>query len=381
MSSINIPLSLYVHFPWCVQKCPYCDFNSHTLRGDLPQSEYQAILLSDLQNELEQSKGQIQTIFFGGGTPSLVDPETIHRVIETVRSKNRLSIDAEITLEANPGSADTARFDGYKTAGVNRLSIGIQSLNTSNLKNLGRVHSAAEGIHAVEIGREAGFDNINLDMMFGLPEQTRESALHDLLSLINLRPEHISYYQLTLEPNTPFYNTPPKLPVDDDIVDMHEAGLALLEKHGFHRYEVSAFATKDNHCRHNINYWLYGDYIGIGAGAHGKITTNNIVSRYSKPRHPKRYQGLPGPVRGELKYPNEENIIFEFLLNALRLPDGFTEAEFSNRTGLSIKKLLNRLQEPIHSGLMLHQNERIKTTITGFNFLNELLEEFLPDER
>ena len=380
MTALTIPLSLYVHFPWCIQKCPYCDFNSHTLRGELPEREYRTVLLNDLQRELELSSGKIQTIFFCGGTPSLIDPDTIHGVINTVQSQNRLASTAEITLEANPGSADTSRFEGYRSAGVNRLSIGIQSLNNSNLKNLGRIHSSNQGIEAIEIGRTAGFKNINLDMMFGLQNQTHKSAKEDISALIALEPEHISYYQLTLEPNTAFHNAPPKLPYDDDIVDMQDAGLALLAEHQFERYEVSAFAKKGYQSQHNLNYWLFGDYIAIGAGAHGKVTTQGEIIRYSKPRHPKRYLEKPVPLRSDVRLPDLQNTIFEFLLNALRLPNGFSETVFTQRTGITLDKLTPRLKRPISKGLISHQNGRVKTTSTGFTYLNELLEYFLPDE-
>ena len=380
MNAPTVPLSLYVHFPWCIQKCPYCDFNSHTLRGELPELEYRSVLLNDLNQELELSSGKIQTIFFGGGTPSLIDPDTIHGVIETVKRQNRLASNAEITLEANPGSADTSRFEGYRAAGVNRLSIGIQSLNNSNLKNLGRIHSSNQGLEAIAIGRTAGFDNINLDMMFGLQNQTHKSAFEDISALIGLEPEHISYYQLTLEPNTAFHNSPPKLPLDDDIVDMQDAGLSLLAEHQFERYEVSAFAKEGHQSRHNLNYWLFGDYIAIGAGAHGKVTTNGEILRYSKPRHPKRYLEKPIPPRSDVRRPDVENTIFEFLLNALRLPNGFSETVFTQRTGITLNELTPRLQRPINKGLITHQNGCIKTTSTGFTYLNELLEYFLPDE-
>ena len=289
------PLGLYVHIPWCVRKCPYCDFNSHERPGEgIPEAEYVERLEADLKRELARGPlgtRVVETVFFGGGTPSLFRPESFERVLELLRTNGRLSPEAEITLEANPGTAEAARFAGYRKAGINRLSLGVQSFDDTALARLGRIHDGGEALAAMDMAREAGFDNINIDLMFGLPGQTREQALSDLETAIGFGPEHVSWYQLTLEPNTVFWRRPPVLPEEKSVDDMQEGGLDLLGRAGYARYEISAFALDGRQCRHNMNYWAFGDYLGIGAGAHGKLTDpgSDRILRTRKTRQPRHF--------------------------------------------------------------------------------------------
>ncbi len=379
------PLSLYVHFPWCVRKCPYCDFNSHALRDILPEHAYVDALLKDLEQELPGVWGRtVHSIFMGGGTPSLFSASALERLLSGIRARLALRPDAEITLEANPGSAEQERFAGYRDAGVNRLSIGIQSLNDSHLHALGRIHDAEQSFRAVQAARVAGFDNINLDLMFGLPDQDSAAANADLESALALQPEHLSWYQLTLEPNTRFHTDPPVLPDDDEKWEMQTLGQTVLASHGYTQYEVSAFARAGQRCRHNLNYWEFGDYIGIGAGAHGKITdaaSGSVLRRWKK-RHPRGYLEAAGPtayLEGERAL-SESEIVFEYALNRLRLKEPFRLSEFESCCGLQRDWIMPLIQQAQADGLMLCDGDLVQHTDSGWLFLNDLLERFLPEE-
>jgi oxygen-independent coproporphyrinogen-3 oxidase len=374
------PLSLYVHLPWCVRKCPYCDFNSHAARGEVPEQTYVDALLRDLEAEAPRAEGRvIETIFLGGGTPSLFSPDSIARLLTGIRERVRLAPGAEITLEANPGTVDPGRFQGFRDAGVNRLSIGIQSFDDDKLKALGRIHGRAEAMRAAAAARAAGFKNFNLDLMFGLPGQTQEQALTDVRSAIAQQPTHLSVYQLTLEPNTLFHAHPPVLPDDDAIWDMQRAIQAELDTAGFKQYEVSAYARPGFECRHNLNYWQFGDYLGIGAGAHGKLTTPAGIFRRWKKKHPQAYlagAGTSVAVEGETQLRAEE-LPVEFMLNALRLVEGFPETLFAQRTGLAWRELTVPLARAREAGWLDIENGRVCPTLRGQHFLNDLLEQFV----
>ncbi len=379
------PLSLYIHFPWCVRKCPYCDFNSHAVKDELPEEHYVDALLADLEQELPSVWGRtVQSIFMGGGTPSLFSPAALDRLLAGIRARLPLKPDAEITLEANPGTVEQARFEGYRQAGINRLSIGVQSLNPAQLEALGRIHSADEARHAAEAARRAGFDNINLDLMFGLPQQTVAQALDDLDALIAMQPDHISWYQLTLEPNTLFHAQPPALPSDDIRWSMQEQGQARLTEKGYGQYEVSAFARDGHRCRHNLNYWSFGDYLGIGAGAHGKVTdaSRSAITRRWKKRHPKDYLASVNGnnfVDGQRDLERRE-AVFEFALNHLRLKQGFTLAEFEATCGLPATDIQTLIRQACDDGLLDFDGKQTKHTDMGWRFLDDLIERFLPGE-
>ncbi|GMQ88236.1 MAG: radical SAM family heme chaperone HemW [Gammaproteobacteria bacterium] len=379
------PLSLYIHFPWCVHKCPYCDFNSHAIRGEVPESAYVEALLKDLEQELPAVWGRtMQTVFMGGGTPSVFSPQAIDQLLSGVRARLPLSPDAEITLEANPGTLEQEKFAGYRKAGVNRLSIGIQSLDDTHLKALERIHSAEQAIHAAAAARRAGFDDFNLDLMFGLPGQTTAQSCDDLLAAIELQPTHLSWYQLTLEPNTRFYAQPPLLPDNDRLWDMQHQGHSQLAAHGYTQYEVSAFAQAGRRCRHNLNYWRFGDYIGIGAGAHGKITDGGrgVIARRWKQRHPQTYLETAGSeqcIDGQ-RHLTEAETVFEFALNRLRLRQGFELGEFEAGCGLQRRRILPILQQAASDGLLVLDESKVQHTDEGWRFLNDLLERFLPEE-
>lgn len=369
------PLSLYIHYPWCLRKCPYCDFNSHARRpgAGASDSHYVDALLLDLADQYQYQSRPIQSIFIGGGTPSLLPGKEIARLLEAINRLVSLATDAEITLEANPGAVDAASFAAYRKAGVNRLSIGIQSLSDFHLRALGRVHDSTEALRAVEIARTAGFDNLNLDLIFGLPEQNIEQALKDLEQALALGPEHLSWYQLTLEPYTAFHQSPPPLPDDDLIAEMQEAGLELLANAGFGRYEVSAFAREGFQCCHNLNYWHFGDYLGIGAGAHGKLTSDTgQVIRLAKERGPERYLSAPTAFASETILA-EADLVFEFMLNALRLKTGVPVRLFMERTGLGLEALESGAQKARALGLLEEDPEMLRATEFGFRFLNDLL--------
>lgn len=371
------PLALYAHIPWCVRKCPYCDFNSHQVRGEIPEARFINALLRDLEQDLTPTDGRpLTSIFIGGGTPSLLSGAAITRLLGGIRDRCPCLPDLEVTLEANPGTAEADRFAAYRAAGVNRLSLGVQSFGPPQLQALGRIHSAAEASNAVALARAAGFANLNLDLMFGLPGQTLAGAVQDLAMALDLEPEHISYYQLTLEPNTPFYQAPPPLPDEDRIWEIQEQGQALLATLGFAHYEVSAYARTGRRCRHNLNYWQFGDYIGIGPGAHGKLThPDGQVYRNWKPRHPDAYLGhLPdGPFRAGQRLLRQTDLVEEFLLNALRLREGFALALFQTRTGLDRHMLEPGLKRAQAAGLAEMNGEWVCATPLGYNFLNRLL--------
>ena len=377
------PLSLYIHIPWCVRKCPYCDFNSHRAEGHLPEPDYVNALLRDLEDQLPEVAGrEIGTIFIGGGTPSLFSAGAIHAVLQGVRERMPVAQGAEITLEANPGTAESGKFLGFRQAGVNRLSIGIQSFEPAQLQRLGRIHGREEALQAAQMAYEAGFEHFNLDLMFGLPRQTTAEALADIQTAMALNPAHLSLYQLTLEPNTVFHKYPPALPEDDTTWAIQQACQAQLAEHGFQQYEVSAYAQEDSRCRHNLNYWRFGDYLGIGAGAHGKITDMETghITRTAKIRHPQHYlQSSGDPVRqGSRAVIPRQELRFEFLMNALRLREGFGESLFVQRTGLPLTALDPELSSCLAEGLLERSGTNLRCTPNGFNFLDTVLQRFLP---
>ncbi|MEZ5542276.1 MAG: radical SAM family heme chaperone HemW [Pseudomonadota bacterium] len=379
------PLSLYIHIPWCVRKCPYCDFNSHEVREDIPEREYIDALLADLEQELPAVWGRpVESVFIGGGTPSLFTPEGIDRLLGAIRARLTLQPNAEITLEANPGTVDRAHFDGYRAAGINRLSIGIQSFQTGLLEAIGRIHDRRTAIRAAESAHAAGFANFNLDLMFGLPGQSLQQALADLRIAMDLEPTHLSWYELTIEPNTRFYRHPPQLPDEESLWDCQSAGLALLAGRGFDRYEISAYARGDRQCRHNLNYWRFGDYLGIGAGAHGKLTdpAHQVIRRSAKLRHPEGYLAArkDGNFRSMERTLAPVDVTLEFMMNALRLTHGFTAAEFTARTGLPSARLEPGLGRAIVAGLIDTADACWTATETGQRYLNDLLQYWLAEE-
>jgi putative oxygen-independent coproporphyrinogen III oxidase len=380
----DIPLSLYVHIPWCVKKCPYCDFNSHEIQNTLPEEQYIDALILDLKSHAEDVRNrEVQSIFIGGGTPSIFSSKSIQRLMNSFRNKLTLSNTAEITIEANPGTTDQENFSGFLEAGVNRISIGAQSFSNSLLKRLGRIHDAPAAIDAVHTAQQAGFENINVDLMFALPEQQLSTALHDIEQAIELNPTHISYYQLTIEPNTSFYRQPPPLPNSQTSWEIQQAGMDSLAKHGYQQYEVSAYAQQGYQCVHNTNYWQFGDYLGIGAGAHQKLSFDlpNTITRCEKPKHPQQYMKHinEGKSRTQAHTLSEQDIIFEFMLNALRLKYGFTQQQFESHTGLSIKKITTHLQTHIDEGLLVNESDRIHCTKRGYKFLDDVLQSWLPE--
>lgn len=375
-----IPLSLYIHIPWCVQKCPYCDFNSHKAPEALPEEQYIDALLADLQSELPEIWGRrLHTIFIGGGTPSLFSAEALDKLLCGLRQLLPIRPDTEITLEANPGTFEQERFTAYREIGINRLSIGIQSYDPQQLTQLGRIHNSNEALKAASIAKQAGFDNFNLDLMFGLPQQTIDQALNDLQQAIDCRPTHLSWYQLTIEPNTLFHHQPPELPEDDNIIDMQEAGIELLNKNGYKQYEVSAYSQAGKECQHNLNYWQFGDYIGIGAGAHGKHTLHNKILRYQKHKHPQTYieHALSGNARTSTTTIDSNDLVFEFMLNALRLKEGVERELFVERTQLDHTILSSQSVTAIKKGLLKNQSDRIVVSKKGWQFLNDAVECFL----
>jgi len=377
------PLSLYVHLPWCVRKCPYCDFNSHSANGDAPTGRYLDALLLDLEREAMRAAGRdIGTVFLGGGTPSLFSPAEIGRLLAGIDTRLALVPGAEVTMEANPGTVECGSPAGYRTAGVNRVSIGAQSFNDVSLQRLGRIHSSDDIRRSVDAFVAAGFDNFNLDLMHGLPGQTEEMAVADIRAAIDLGAPHLSWYQLTLEPNTVFHARPPVgLPDEETSCAIQDAGAAVLQEAGFTQYEVSAWARGDRRCRHNLNYWQFGDYLAIGAGAHGKVTDGETVLRYRKAANPLQYMQMmeSGEHGGSAEVLAEADLVFEFMLNALRLVDGFPETLFEGRTGLATDRLVDAAAAALQSGLL----ERLaggvwRPTALGMRFLNDLQAEFLP---
>jgi len=373
-------LSLYIHFPWCIQKCPYCDFNSHTASGTLPEDRYIDALLNDLAQDIAQfsETRPIQSIFMGGGTPSLFSAQHIQRLLLGIQKQLPFADDIEITLEANPGTFESEKFTDYRTIGINRLSIGIQSFHDQHLKRLGRIHSAQEAIRAVAVAQQAGFDNLNLDLMFGLPDSSEQDSIDDVLQAIALQPSHISFYQLTLEPNTYFHKYPPVLPEDDTIFNSQLACQELLAQHGYLQYEISAYAQADRQCKHNLNYWSFGDYLGIGAGAHGKITqaTPNHIVRTTKPKQPEQYlkQDKSDRLANAIK---TEDLALEFVMNSLRLKSGFSLDTYTQRTGLSAQTLEPALTNCLQQGLLVEHKQHYYCSEKGWHFLDSILEKFL----
>lgn len=374
------PLALYLHLPWCVRKCPYCDFNSHEQRGPLPEAAYVDALLKDLDAAQDAAQGRrLQSIFIGGGTPSLFAAASVARLLAGIAARIPLAADAEVTLEANPGTAEAGRFGGYREAGVNRLSLGIQSFDDRQLRRLGRIHDAAEARRAIELAQQS-FERINLDLMYALPGQEVADALADVRAALGAGVEHLSFYQLTLEPNTAFFSRPPPLPDDDEAAAIEAAVHGELAAGGFTRYEVSAWARPGAQCRHNLNYWWFGDYLGIGAGAHAKITWPGRIRREARTRVPADYlrRAAAGGAVTEQRDLAPADIVFEFMLNALRLPQGFPEKLFGERTGQSLSAAEPALSQACARGLLERSGERIRPTALGLRFLNELLALFLP---
>jgi len=376
------PLSLYVHIPWCLRKCPYCDFNSHEKRGELPEGEYVDALVADLEASLPDVWGRrLHTIFIGGGTPSLFSPQSIDRLLTAVRTRMHVDPDTEVTMEANPGTFEVERFRGYRAAGVNRLSVGVQSFDDARLAAIGRVHGAEEARRALAAALEI-FPRVNADLMYALPGQELGQALADVREAIALGVSHLSAYHLTLEPDTHFHRYPPQLPDEDAAADMQEGIERLLASAGFEHYETSAFARPGERARHNVNYWTFGDYLGIGAGAHGKISFRDRIVREQRSRKPQSYlhAALQGKPLQESRDVLASELPFEFMLNALRLSDGFPVALFQQRTGLPITVIDAQLEDAEKAGLIARDHATIRPTEKGRRFLNDLLEPFLPDQ-
>lgn len=373
------PLALYVHIPWCIRKCPYCDFNSHESREPIPEQRYVDALIADLEQSLPLVWGRrVHSIFFGGGTPSLFAPDSIDRFLSAARALLPIDADAEITLEANPGTFEAGRFAAFRALGINRLSIGIQSFDAGHLRALGRVHDGREAHCAVEIAR-ATFDNFNLDLMYALPGQSLDQALADIDQAIAAGAPHVSAYHLTIEPNTLFHRHPPTLPDDDASADMQVAIESRLGAAGYANYETSAFARAGRSCRHNGNYWLFGDYLGIGAGAHGKVSLRDRIVRQMKHRHPREFmeRALGGDAVQTSTDVSATDLPFEFMMNALRLADGFELSTFTLRTGLAVTTIASRLDLAENRSLIERDHLRVRPTLRGRRFLNDLLQVFL----
>lgn len=374
------PLAAYVHIPWCVRKCPYCDFNSHAAGPELPETDYVDAVLADLEQDLVHVHGRpLTSIFFGGGTPSLFSAAALGRLLEGIERRVPFAPDIEITLEANPGTFEQAKFSAYRQLGINRLSIGVQSFQGDKLKALGRIHDGSEAIRAADMARNAGFDNFNLDLMHGLPDQSLDDALYDLRTAIAQGPTHLSWYQLTMEPNTVFWSQPPQLPEDDLLWDIQEAGQALLAEGGYAQYEVSAYARAGRQARHNLNYWTFGDFLGIGAGAHAKLSSpEGRIQRTWKTRLPKDYLDPAKAFQAGARELDADELPFEFLMNALRLTDGVPAGLYPQRTGLPLADLAASRREAEAQGLLQADPARLAATPKGQLFLNDLLQRFLP---
>ncbi|MGE9551664.1 radical SAM family heme chaperone HemW [Erwinia amylovora] len=373
------PLSLYIHIPWCVQKCPYCDFNSHALKGEVPHEEYVRHLLADLDGDLPLTSGrEVSTIFIGGGTPSLLSSEAMQMLLDGVRARLPLSPTAEITMEANPGTVEADRFSGYQRAGINRISIGVQSFSQQKLERLGRIHGPDEARRAAGLATGLGLRSFNLDLMHGLPDQSLEEALDDLRQAIELDPPHLSWYQLTIEPNTLFASRPPVLPDDDALWDIFEQGHQLLTAAGYQQYETSAYAKPGYRCEHNLNYWRFGDYLGIGCGAHGKLTQpDGTIIRTSKTRHPRGF--MAGNYLDRQFAVADSDKPFEFFMNRFRLLEAAPREEFQRYTGLTESTIRRQLDEALSKGYLTETAESWQVTEKGKLFLNSLLELFLTE--
>ncbi len=375
-----IPISLYIHLPWCIQKCPYCDFNSHAVIGSLPETAYVAALKEELADRAHLLQDRpLTSIFFGGGTPSLFSGAAIAEILTTVTNTLPTAPNLEITLEANPGTIDYERFESFRAAGVNRLSLGVQSLQDHQLKQLGRIHARDQALRAIQFAKSAGFDNFNVDLMYGLSQQTTADALSDLSAALAEHPTHLSWYQLTIEPNTLFYHQPPPLPADDTIMEMQQAGIQLLADHGFLQYEVSAYAKPNRGCAHNLNYWEFGDYLGIGAGAHSKITQRDSgeIIRFQQVKHPKDYLTREQRLQFKPQMIDEAAKAFEFMLNVLRLKQGIRPTLLTERTQLTWSYLEKPLHEAKKRGLIISDETVFKPTELGYRFLNDLVSLFL----
>ena len=383
------PLSLYIHIPWCVEKCPYCDFNSHALKTDIPEESYVQALIADLDSDIERfnlKDRPLHSIFIGGGTPSLFSATAVKELLTQVKSRFQQSAteqsDIEITLEANPGTVEADKFIGFAKAGVTRLSIGVQSFESEKLIKLGRIHNVAQAQQAADLAtkaKSAGLKSFNLDLMHGLPNQSIDNALDDLKTAISLKPDHLSWYQLTIEPNTIFYSKPPKLPADDTLWDIQQQGFKLLADAGYQQYEVSAFSQSGKQCQHNLNYWQFGDYLGIGCGAHGKITDveSGVIHRTVKVKHPKGYLDENRKPLDHLISVTQEELPFEYMMNQLRLFSPFTLTEFQQGTGLDANTILPTLTQAEQKGLMSSKDDSWQVTPLGHRYLNDLLELFL----
>jgi oxygen-independent coproporphyrinogen-3 oxidase len=378
----EIPLSLYIHVPWCEKKCPYCDFNSHMAKAEVDELGYIRELLKDLDNDIEKYSDTItgraiQTVFIGGGTPSLFNAASYQLLFDGLRARLNFSSTVEVTLEANPGSSEAEKFSGFREAGINRLSIGVQSFNQTHLSALGRVHDSQEALNAAHYARQAGFDNFNLDLMFGLPQQSLQQSLADVQQALDLSPTHLSCYQLTIEPNTLFHHNPPITPDDELLWDMQEQLQAELANNGYSQYEVSAYSKANRQCQHNLNYWQFGDYLGIGAGAHGKLTLENgEVSRAWKIKHPNTYIARENKI-GARDTVATQQLPFEFMMNALRLNNGFEIDTFTWRCKLSQQSIQPLLDKHQSEGLIEIEPNRIRPTQFGHNMLNNMLEDYL----
>jgi len=375
------PLSLYIHIPWCIKKCPYCDFNSHAIKDGTPESAYIDALLNDLDKDLQlyDITRPISSIFIGGGTPSLFSPDSIDRLLRGIERRATLKNNLEITLEANPGTFESHKFAELRALGINRLSIGIQSFNDKLLKKLGRVHSAHEAIVAAEIAHQAGFENFNLDLMFGLPDSSPDDSKSDVATAISLKPAHISFYQLTLEPNTYFHKFPPQLPNDELIFSTQKRCQKLLADHGYQQYEVSAYSQPGMQCRHNVNYWQFGDYLGIGAGAHGKITQTlpHKIIRSFKPKSPEQYLS-DTHKNGGVGVISVADLPLEFVMNHLRLKQGFTMETYQSTTGLALATLESAISACLKQELLICQDNHYYCSEQGWNFMDNVLEKFMP---
>ncbi|BCA94392.1 YggW family oxidoreductase [Legionella antarctica] len=374
-----LPLSLYVHIPWCIRKCPYCDFNSHKSPEQLPEQHYVQALIADLQTDVSRFNArEISSIFIGGGTPSLFSAEAYDILFTELKKILPFAQHIEITMEANPGSVEQQRFTDYRQLGINRLSLGIQSFNPVHLKALGRIHDEKQAHCAIEAARKAGFDNLNLDIMHGLPNQSISQGIADLVAAITYQPEHLSWYQLTIEPNTVFYKEKPPLPSEDDAYWLEEQGFLLLQDSGLTRYEISAFSKPNYQAQHNLNYWLFGDYFGIGAGAHGKLSTPTGILRTRKQRQPKDYQNPEKPFLAGLEHVEGDELVFEFMLNATRLEQPVPLELFTATTGLEITTLLPKLKLAQNKNLVLLTNAYWQVTALGRRYTNDLQALFLP---
>lgn len=379
---IEQPLSLYIHIPWCVQKCPYCDFNSHTLKHEIPEQAYVTALLKDLDDDIKRfqlTNRKLHSIFIGGGTPSLFSAAAIERLLTQVFTRFRYNSDIEVTLEANPGTVEADKFKGFAKAGVSRLSIGVQSFESDKLIKLGRIHDNQQAINAAKLAKTCGVKSFNLDLMHGLPDQRIENALDDLKQAIALTPDHLSWYQLTIEPNTAFASKPPVLPVDETLWDIQEQGVALLTKAGYQQYEISAYSQPHKQSEHNLNYWRFGDYLGIGCGAHGKITDINSgeIYRTIKVKHPKGYLEAGRSALEHLKTIPVDELPFEFMMNQLRLREKFSLTTFEQATGLASKQISRQLVQANNKGLLSNINNHWQVTNLGHRYLNDLLTIFL----